>query len=50
MPKIKITVVKKINNKDMFGDNSPVEFTTNPICDRVEVGQEFVSDGFAIPE
>jgi uncharacterized repeat protein (TIGR04076 family) len=50
MPKIKITVVKKINNKDMFGDNSPVEFTTNPVCDRVEVGQELVSDGFAIPE
>jgi len=45
MVKIKITVVKKIHNKDMFGDKSPVEFTSNPVCDKVELGQEFISEG-----
>ncbi len=44
MPKIKITVVKKVNNKDMFGDNPPVAFTATPECDRVEMGQEFISN------
>jgi len=44
MPKIKITVVKKVNNKDMFGDNPPVAFTAAPECDRVEMGQEFISN------
>ena len=50
MPKVKITVVKKINNKDMFGDKSPVEFTSNPVCDKVELGQEYISDGGVCPE
>ena len=44
MAKVKITVVKKVNNKDMFGDNPPVGFTAVPECDRVELGQEFISD------
>jgi uncharacterized repeat protein (TIGR04076 family) len=50
MPKVKITVVKKVHNKDMFGDNPPVEFTNNPVCDKVEEGQEFISDGGNCPE
>ena len=44
MPQIKITVVKNVNNKDMFGDNPPVAFTATPECDRVEMGQEFISN------
>lgn len=50
MPKVKITVVKKIHNKDMFGDKPPVGFTNNPVCDKVEVGQEYISEGGACPE
>ena len=45
MKKIKITVVKKVSNKDMFGENPPVVFTNAPECDRLEVGQEFIFDG-----
>ncbi len=44
MVKVKITVTKKMDNKDMFGDNPPVGFTSNPVCDRLEVGQEFISE------
>ena len=42
MAKVKITVVKKVNSKDMFGDNPPAEFTFSPECDQLEVGQEFI--------
>ena len=49
MAKVKITVVKKVNNKDMFGDNPPAEFTISPECDQLEVGQEFMSEGAACP-
>jgi len=45
MDRVKITVVKKLNNKDMFGDEPPVGFTVTPECDKLEVGQEFVFDG-----
>ena len=31
-------------NKDMFGNNPPAEFTVAPVCDELEVGQEFISD------
>ena len=49
MTKVKITVVKKVNNKDMFGDNPPAEFTANPECEHLEAGQEFISEGAACP-
>jgi len=42
--KVKITVVKKVSNQDMFGDDPPVGFTAAPQCDKLEVGQEFISD------
>jgi uncharacterized repeat protein (TIGR04076 family) len=42
--KIKITVVKKLNGEEMFGSDPPVAFSAAPECDRVEVGQEFISD------
>jgi len=45
MVKVKITVVKKVNNKDMFGDNPPLGFTIAPECDRLELGKEFISEG-----
>ena len=41
---VKITVVKKVHNKDMFGDNPPVGFTLPPECDQVKLGQEFISE------
>ena len=50
MGKVKMTVVKKVNNKDMFGDSPPVGFNANPVCDRLEDGQEFISEGSACPE
>ena len=42
MAKVKVTVVKKINNKDMFGDNPPLGFTIAPECNLLELGQEFI--------
>ena len=45
MDKVKIEVIKKLNNKDMFGDNPPVNFTGGPECDHFKVGQEFLYDG-----
>ena len=47
MAKVKITVVKKVNNKDMFGDNPPAEFTSEPECDQLELGQEFIVEDLA---
>ncbi|MFC1984667.1 TIGR04076 family protein [Chloroflexota bacterium] len=42
MKNVKITEVKKVDNRDLFGDNPPVCFTPNPVCDKLEVGQEFI--------
>ena len=52
MAKAKITVVKKVNNKDLFGGNSPaaVDEKMTPECDRFDVGQEFVVDSPMCPE
>lgn len=44
MNKVKITVVKKIDNREIFGDEPPLGFTLAPQCDALEVGQEFISD------
>jgi len=44
MTKVKITVVKKVNNKDMFGNNPPLGFTVEPECNALEVGQEFICE------
>ena len=52
MAKVKITVVKKINNKDLYGENPPAAFDESiltPVCDRFEVGQEFVVDSHNCP-
>ena len=50
MATVKITVVKKVNNKDMFGDNPPVEFSMAPECNRLELGQEFISEDGKCPD
>ena len=49
MAKVKITVVKKVHNKELFGDNPPVEFTAVPECNVLEEGQEFISDEGKFP-
>ncbi len=49
MAKVKITVVKKLHNKDIFGDNPPLGFTSVPECDKLEVEQEFISEGGSCP-
>ena len=47
MAKVKITVVKKLNNKDLYGGNPPAAFDESVItseCSKFSVGQEFVVD------
>lgn len=41
---VKITVVKKTNSKDVFGENSPATSDVASECDQLKVGQEFISD------
>ncbi|MBW1696557.1 MAG: TIGR04076 family protein [Deltaproteobacteria bacterium] len=50
MADVKITVVKKLNNKELFGDNPPLEFTGAALCDRFEEGQEFICKEGQYPE
>ena len=53
MAKIKITVVKKVNSKDLYGETPPAPFDEDrvlPECDRFEVGQEFIVDNHNCPE
>lgn len=47
MAKVKITVVKKLNNKDLYGENPPADFDESritPECIKFSEGQEFVLD------
>jgi len=48
--KVKITVVKRLSNKDIFADKPPLDFTATPICDRLQDGQEFVIDSPDFPQ
>ena len=51
MDKVKITVVKKVHNKELFGDNCPVSFTIDaPQCKVLEEGQEFISENGNFPQ
>jgi uncharacterized repeat protein (TIGR04076 family) len=50
MPKVKITVVKKVNNNDLFGNQPPLGFTSVPECDRLQLGSEFISEKGVCPE
>ena len=45
MPKTKITVVKRVSLKDLFGDNPPAhinEEMVTPQCPAMKEGQEFI--------
>lgn len=44
MAKVKITVVKKTDAKELFGDNPPVPYRVDSVCKAFEVGQEFESN------
>lgn len=47
MPKVKITVVKKLNMNDIYGEKLPGDVKTEilvPECQRFKVGQEFILD------
>ena len=47
MSQLKITVVKKLNTNDLFGNNPPLtinEKRMTPECDRFKTGQEFILD------
>jgi uncharacterized repeat protein (TIGR04076 family) len=50
MPKIKITVVKKLNTKNMFGINQPVESTLPHECEKLQEGQVFISENGECPK
>jgi uncharacterized repeat protein (TIGR04076 family) len=45
MAKVKITVVRKMHNNELYGDNPPVGFNVAPQCEKLEEGQEFIYDG-----
>ena len=46
MPKVKITVVKKLSTKDLFGDNLPAKPSAHsaPECPVFKEGQEFIAE------
>ena len=46
MAKVKITVVKKLSCKDLYGENPPanIKEDLSPECRRFTVGQEFMID------
>ncbi len=43
--KVKITVVKKLGTRDLFGDNPPARATFEDSCPRCKVG-----DAYVVPE
>jgi len=50
MAKMKVTVVKRLNNKELFGDDPPLTLTDAPLCPRFTEGQEFVFDPSTLPQ
>lgn len=42
--KVKITVLKKLSTKQIFGDNPPLGQPIEEACDELKVGQEFIVD------
>jgi len=50
MTKVKITVVKRLDNKELFGENPPLTFTGASSCDKFEDGQVFISENGQAPE
>ncbi|MCP4757632.1 MAG: TIGR04076 family protein [Proteobacteria bacterium] len=53
MTTLKVTVVKKINAKDLYGDDLPVQYREDrmkPECDQFELNQEFTVDSLNCPD
>ena len=53
MAKVKISVIKKVSGEDLYGDSPPVSYNqkvVSPICDRFELGQEFLLDSIDCPD
>jgi len=50
MADVKITVLKRLNNKELFGSNQPLEFIAAPQCDRLKKGQVFISEEGKFPD
>ncbi len=50
MADVRITVVKKIDNKTLFEGTPPLEFTGVGVCDRFEEGKTFISKEGGFPE
>ena len=53
MVKARITVIKKLNLHDIYGDKPPAAFDEDritPECDRFTVGQEFMVDNHNCPD
>lgn len=48
MTDVKITVVAKLKPGEIFAELAAD--TTNPVCDAVETGKEYLSKGMAMPE
>jgi uncharacterized repeat protein (TIGR04076 family) len=52
VPKAKITVVKRLNMKDLYGESLPAacdEGKITPECQRFRVGQEFIVESHNCP-
>ena len=50
MANVKITVIKKLSNTELFGENPPLHFTGAAECDRLQLGQEFISEEGKFPD
>jgi uncharacterized repeat protein (TIGR04076 family) len=53
MSRVKITVLKKVNFKEFYGENLPVAIDEKYVtsqCRRFREGQEFLVDGHNCPE
>lgn len=50
MADVKITVMKRLDNKELFGDNPPLNFTGIQACEKFTDGQEFIAKEGAVPE
>jgi len=50
MTKVKITVIKKLNTKDLYGENSPAAASEPTECEMLNIGQEFIIDTASVEE
>jgi len=52
MAKVKITVIKKANLKDLYGETPPAEFNRDMItleCTKFKLGEQFIMDSLNCP-